>query len=147
LGVYDYIRCEQPLPDGWRPAERMQTKDFDCELVEYIITKDGRLLRDYGHLEHVPAEERPGADPDHVLQAVGGFRRVRRIMDTDFGGVVRFGGLEVIGYEPDQSHGGRATYWSNGKLILTTRKPIYESHNYRAKFDDGQLVEFVMDEN
>ena len=39
--------CDMPLPDGWK-GEGMETKDFDCELAEHVITKDGRLAHDPG---------------------------------------------------------------------------------------------------
>ncbi len=42
MGMFDYIKCEYPLPDGWNGE--LQTKDFDCEMVTHIITADGRLM-------------------------------------------------------------------------------------------------------
>ena len=43
MGMYDRIKCELPLPDGWEPDE-LQTKDFDCLMEQHVITKTGRLL-------------------------------------------------------------------------------------------------------
>ncbi len=42
--MYDYIRCEYPLPGNppsW--ATEFQTKDLGCEMEQYTITADGRL--------------------------------------------------------------------------------------------------------
>lgn len=123
MGMFDRIRCEVPLPDGWVPDE-LQTKDFDCEMVEHWITKDGRLMLDQGYDEEVPLIERPYPDaPEGDLRRwAGSMRRVPNMVDAEFHGWVNFYGLETTGYEPD----GR---------------PIYKSHDYRAKFTDGQLVE------
>ena len=147
--MFDYLRCEQPLPDGWQPDELMQTKDLDCELVEYVITKDGRLLCDRGHLEHLPDRYPTYLEAFEQLSKMmdNGFERLRKMVDTGFDGALRFGGLEVIGYETDQKYGGPVTYRSSGKPIVVGGKPIYKLHDYRAKFEDGQLIEIVMDEN
>jgi hypothetical protein len=46
MGMYDYVRCEYPLP-GNPPEcfkdECYQTKDLDCTLSTYTIRSDGRL--------------------------------------------------------------------------------------------------------
>lgn len=46
MGMYDNVKCEAPLPDGFSDPAHMafQTKDMECELAEYTITADGRLL-------------------------------------------------------------------------------------------------------
>jgi len=46
MGLFDYIVCEFPLPDGF--TGELQTKDLGCALLTHVITNDGRLL-----LEHV----------------------------------------------------------------------------------------------
>ncbi len=141
--MFDHIRCEQPLPDGWQPDESMQTKDLDCELAKYVITKGGRLLCDRGHVENGRCYL-DYADPVRAND----IKWVPRMVDTDFDGVIRFGGLEVIGYESDhQMYGRPVTYRSSGKPIVIGGKPIYKLHDYRAKFEDGQLTKIVMDEN
>jgi len=42
--MFDYVKCEYPLPDGWKPSSPFQTKDLDCELAEYTIDYGGHLL-------------------------------------------------------------------------------------------------------
>ena len=138
--MFDKIRCEQPLPDGWQPAEPMQTKDFDCGLVEYVITTGGRLLCDRRQPEQIPYLDYPDAFERLDEMMDNGFKRVGKMADTGFDGIVRFGGLEVIGYESSDIDGRLMTFGPRGK-------PIYKAHNYRAKFIGGRLVEIVMDEN
>jgi hypothetical protein len=129
MGMFDYIRCEKPLPDGF--AGELQTKDFGCEMVTHVITSDGRLMLDDGHNEIVPEEDRPyyGTEKwDHPLFKIcGSVRRVPKYIDANFHGIVYFGGLETIGFEPDERWGPRG-------------RPIYKGHDYRAKFTDGNLV-------
>ena len=44
MGMFDYLRCERVMPDGFDGrGQEFQTKDFDCDMVEYRITDDGRL--------------------------------------------------------------------------------------------------------
>ena len=45
MGMFDYVVCERPLPDGFTDAF-LQSKTFpDPYLHRYTITRDGRLLR------------------------------------------------------------------------------------------------------
>jgi hypothetical protein len=121
MGMFDYIRCEVSLPDGWLPGE-LQTKDFDCEMVTHVITKDGRLMLeriDETHL--VPKEERPYPNDDGLLGMCGSIRTVTSLRDSNFHGVANF-------------------YGSEG----TPNTPDYHWHEYNAKFTDGNLQEIVL---
>ena len=48
MGMFDYVRCDAPLPDGKpTPASIFQTKDFDDPNMDiFVITDDGRLICD-----------------------------------------------------------------------------------------------------
>lgn len=44
MGMFDYIKCECPLPDRFDPSTHdWQTKDLDSTMDTYTITKDGKL--------------------------------------------------------------------------------------------------------
>jgi hypothetical protein len=45
MGMFDTVRCEHPLPDPAHQELEFQTKDLDCYLEDYTITRDGRLVR------------------------------------------------------------------------------------------------------
>lgn len=50
MGMFDYIDCEYPLPEG-APTRNFQSKDTpDQMLTQYLITEDGRLLNGEGEL-------------------------------------------------------------------------------------------------
>ena len=114
MGMFDYIRCEAPLPDGAVVSE-LQTKDFDCEMVTHVISAGGRLLLDQGHFEEVPQSERPYPDDDGWRAICGSIRRVPKYVDAQHHGWVNFYGTDAAG-------GWR---------------------EYNAKFTDGQLVEIA----
>ena len=133
MGMFDYIRCELPLPDGWE-SDELQTKDFDCQMVTHVITKDGRLMLDNGHYEEVPLLERRNwkvewgtsveAQKEHIVETTAGrIRRVPKMEDANFYGIVNFYGLE---------------------LEVAKGRPFYVGHNYNAKFTDGQLAEITL---
>ena len=48
MGMFDYLRCEYPLPDE-APVDGWQTKDTPNQVLEkYVITRDGRLVDSSG---------------------------------------------------------------------------------------------------
>ena len=120
MGMFDNIRCEVPLPDGF--TGELQTKDFDCEMVEHVITKDGRMmLCRIDEVQEVPKAERPYPNDDGFLGLCGSIRRIMSLHDAHFHGVVNF-----YGSEGDPNNRGPGT--------------DYRWHEYNAKFTDGQLV-------
>lgn len=45
MGLFDDVRCDVPLPDGFE-GRSFQTKDFeDPYMDKYVITNAGRLVR------------------------------------------------------------------------------------------------------
>lgn len=57
MGLYDYVKCEYPLPGNppdWAKDAYFQTKDFDSLMDTYIITTDSKLLKDVGKDEKDP---------------------------------------------------------------------------------------------
>lgn len=51
MGMFDEIRCQAPLPDGYDASnEWFQSKSFpDCCLCRYTITATGRLIDSAGN--------------------------------------------------------------------------------------------------
>lgn len=44
MGMFDELRCEYPLPDGFKPPWPFQTQDTPAQHLElYVLTADGRL--------------------------------------------------------------------------------------------------------
>ncbi|SKC08479.1 hypothetical protein [Sphingopyxis flava] len=87
MGMFDVLRCEIPLPDGF--TGEMQTKDFDCTLATLLIRADGRLMIEECDWEDVPLDERPKPD----FPFVGSCRAInKRWRDLDFHGDFRFYG-------------------------------------------------------
>ncbi len=50
MGLFDYVRCEYPLPGNppIAPTDGFQTKDLACIMTCYTITNDGRLVNEDG---------------------------------------------------------------------------------------------------
>jgi len=44
MGMFDRIKCEFELAEKEFQNNEFQTKDLDCELNNYLITKEGRLI-------------------------------------------------------------------------------------------------------
>jgi len=48
MGLFDTLHCEYTLPNPRHQELEYQTKDFECLLERYTITRDGRLMRHAG---------------------------------------------------------------------------------------------------
>jgi len=59
MGMFDEVKVEFLFPDPELQDRVFQTKDFNCALDQYTITKDGRLVLQKVRYEDVPEEERP----------------------------------------------------------------------------------------
>jgi hypothetical protein len=77
MGVFDEVTCEYALPE-WPQGEqpRFQTKDLECLMQRYRITRDGRLLsvdgRDeeyHGYVGFYTSLERAGGHEWFAYQA------------------------------------------------------------------------------
>jgi hypothetical protein len=113
MGMFDHLRCEVPLPDGYQGKD-FQTKDFECEMATHYI-KGGGLYLDEGHCVSVPKHERPYPDAhDGTLQSMFGSMRwiPNLVHQPHFDGIVDF-------YDLDAQN---------------------VMHRYNAKFENGKLV-------
>lgn len=123
MGVFDYLRCQHPLPDGFDPSKvEWQTKDTDDQYLSlYTITADGRLVSDDWHMEDVPKAERPYPNDDGLLGLCGSMRRIVDKADVprDFHGDIHFYGNDGDWNSPDG-------YWWR---------------EYRARFSEGKLLQ------
>ena len=124
MGMFDYIKCELPLPIGqnWR----FQTKDTNSQfLMDHTINAAGRLiLHDY-ELEETPEEELPKKEDD-TLWFLGMIRKKEgsdRDVDQNFDG-------DIVFY-PD------VVYMDQEKVLFGEEVGL----DYRATFRDGQCVE------
>ena len=45
MGMFDYIRCEHPLPAPSAEGLEFQTKDLACDMDKLLIKADGTLWR------------------------------------------------------------------------------------------------------
>lgn len=53
MGMFDWIKCEATLPDGYKPKRGLfQTKHFECGLETITITEGGRLIGSTGDLAY-----------------------------------------------------------------------------------------------
>lgn len=148
MGMFDYLRCEVPLPDGWQPDE-LQTKDFDCEMVTHVITQDGRLMLERIDETHiVPKEDRPYPNDDGLLGACGMLRHDKSLHDSHFHGVVRFYGSEYRQLDGSPAQYNGVMHGPDGVSDYITGKPLKHIwHEYNAKFTDGKLVSIEVVEN
>jgi hypothetical protein len=123
MGMFDELRCEAPLPRPEMQDRTFQTKDMNCVLEEYTITREGRLVCHPHRLE---------ANPDWVddpSKGIAGlFGMLQRVdlpsYDRNYHGDIYF-------YDFDKPDAERAP-GDYGDLIT-----------FRARFTDGQLTSII----
>lgn len=123
MGMYDCVRSEIPLPDGF--TGELQTKDLERILAKILIRADGRLMIEERDYEHIPLSERPFPDdPDPLNRLIGSIKSThRRWRDLDYHGDLRFYGNET-------TQSGELSVW----------------HQYVARFTYGTL-EYIKNED
>lgn len=88
MGMFDYVIPECPMPSEARHVDGWQTKDFDCQMIDYRITAEGRLMREIVHYED---RSDPTAEPGTLASIVGMMTKVRDgWADMNHHGVVNF---------------------------------------------------------
>ena len=116
MGMFDYLRCEVPLPDG-TPDLEWQTKDLVCELDTFTIRADGSL---WGEAYEI--EDRSDPNAEGLLALRGCMTRVNIRPDqwADYTGEVRFygyvGDINSRSYSHDKHWWEFSAYFANGKL-------------------------------
>ena len=114
MSMYDHIRCEVPLPDGFKGDPLFQTQDFERVLATHAILEEGLYLDD-GHYETVPKAERPHPDAEEgtLEELKGSLRWVPNlVLHSEAHGIIHFYGEDTAGVQ----------------------------HDYEAKFMDGELI-------
>ena len=92
MGMFDYMICEMPLPDGSSTKGReFQTKSFDNVMTKYVITTKGHL---YEHKWDYEWIENPDTPFGKQLVKVDG--TYRRDYLTDLHGDIIFYSGELI---------------------------------------------------
>lgn len=132
MGMFDYVVCEAPLPDGWKPGE-LQSKDFDCSMTTVRISAEGRLLIERYESYTVPKEDRPYPDAEEgSLEEICGIwgKRNRRWEDLNFHGDFNFYGDEPIGERVLTKTASGTSYYQQDRRW----------HEYTARFTEGRLV-------
>lgn len=120
MGMFDDIRCEVPLPDGWEHPS-FQTKSLDCEMALYRITADGRLEREVFELE---PDGPPGPHP--FFKDWKDHQPMKRANER---------------WEPQEFHGDLFFYSYAGDI---NGPDGIEWHEYRARFTEGRLSSLIV---
>lgn len=57
MGMFDTLHFEYPLPDPQHQNLDFQTKDLECALLDFTVTRDGRLIGRVGRFGGGPGRE------------------------------------------------------------------------------------------
>lgn len=93
MGLFDYIKCEYPLPDEAHQGMLYQTKCAreDPYMETFRITKAGRLIHETCRYEEVPREQRPYPNAKGLMALAGSIKAIPTgDVDTNFHGSLCF---------------------------------------------------------
>ena len=141
MGMFDRLKFSMDHPDFDQEAAgiEFQTKDLECHLWDYEITKEGRLVLHEWDWEDTPEDDKPYPNSTGWKSFIGSIRKVKdshRIVDLNFHGDLNFygnihsGELKMINLETgeDSEHPGPEPEWfeyvarfTEGKLTKLTR--------------------------
>ena len=109
MGMFDYIRCEYPLPGNPDVRGAWQTKDTpDQSMDTYVIDKDGRLW-----YEDYDIEDRSDPNATDWRAAAGCMARVNeRLVATEYRGCIVFYGSDAA-----DKHWEFSALFDKGKLL------------------------------
>lgn len=140
MGMFDWLLCEYPLPDLPDPTSiEFQTKDLDCLLDNYRITKDGRLMH-----ETYRVEDQSDPNAKGISRIFGMCTRITTgEEDVNFHGYLHFYGNQVRFKEEKVKSDDHKVIEMISKLDGEDR----EWFTYDAKFTDGKVVEIKRREN
>lgn len=134
MGLFDNVICEFPIPDtDMSDKDVFQTKDLDNELAEYVITKEGCLLRQLYEYVRVEGEiDRFGFPKTRRVD--NGAERVLYHGDVCFYEGLYY--LDSVRVRPDgvcHEGNGKVT----GNIDGADQELKYEYREYTARFTDG----------
>lgn len=93
MGMFDYVRCDYPLPVSEDIGMQFQTKTFDAPFMEhYIITKEGRLTKPVVRYED---RSDPKAEGISALRGCMTPVPTGEVEDLDWHGYVSFGSYRI----------------------------------------------------
>jgi hypothetical protein len=102
MGMFDTIRCEAPLPDGYTVPDRsFQTKTLCCVADNFTITTQGRLVLHHCRFESSSAKGNRGLLVPSPLDAI----------DTEY-----HGDIEMCGFDADKKLIRFAARFTHGDL-------------------------------
>jgi len=125
MGLYDDVKCEYLLWDAPEEVQNdtFQTKDLNCMMCIYTITKDGELLHHIYEYYDVPEEERPHYGTPEWDQ-------------NTFYKIVGSMGSKFIEYKKINYH---------GIINIYTIGDDSEWWEYEIKFTDGKVTDVKRD--
>lgn len=130
MGMYDYLKCEYPLPDKEAQDYEFQTKDFGCVLELFVIMPDGKLLSNNAN---VWAQNDGGKLEPYSHTGEIEFGTIRAVLND--------GKLAKLGGNDEKGHfvwGASGRIDDKLHIVKSVRR-----FDYRARFIDGQLESLI----
>lgn len=118
MGMFDHVVCKYPLPDLPEEGKEwmFQTKDMECNLWTYTITRLGQLIYDHTRLESIPENER---QPKSATNPFPGLLRevlIEKDAQSDYTGFMEFGYYRSARPDCAEIDINYLAYFDNGML-------------------------------
>ena len=120
MGMFDWLKCEYPLPKKMEGVSLYQTKSFTNLMEQYRISEDGSLYHTPCLLEFVEEQDRPNYGTK----------------EWDENPLTK-----LIGLAKEIPQEEKRVYYDGGVDFYWYDAPNRMSHDYKAIFLDGKLVD------
>lgn len=118
MGMFDHVVCEYPLPDLPEEGKEwmFQTKDMECNMWTYTITRSGQLIFDHTRLESIPENERPPKSEYSRFPVLLREVLIEKDAQSDYTGFMEFGYYRLARPDRDEININYLAYFDNGIL-------------------------------
>lgn len=118
MGMFDHVVCQYPLPDLPEEGKEwmFQTKDMECNLWTYTITRSGHLIYDHTRLESIPEEEQQPKSGNNRFPALLREVLIEKDAQSPYTGFMEFGYYRSARPDRAEIEINYLAYFDNGML-------------------------------
>lgn len=145
MGMFDHLVCEYPLPGLPEEGKEwmFQTKDLECNMWTYTITRSGQLIYDHMRWESISEHERQTKSADNPFPALLREALLEKDAQSTYTGFMEFGYYRNQQNNRPEIEINYLAYFDNGILqgvqLCEDYVPEHVKHNMLARIQKEHI--------